>query len=126
MRRRERGFVLIETLVAFTILVIVLLTVGQAVGGGVRQARIVDEASGRALAARSILDRVGVDIPLAAGDHQGVTSDGHRWAVRVTPLEAEGAVPRRRFQLFELHVVVAGPSDDRRLDLKTRRIGSVL
>ena len=100
MRRREEGFVLIEALVAFTILVGVLLAVGKAIGGGVAQTRIVDQAAGQALAARSILDRVGVDIPLAPGDHKGVSPDGHRWAVRVTPIEMEAPGRRTRFTML--------------------------
>lgn len=35
--------------------------------------------------ARSLLDRVGQDLPLAAGEQSGTTEDGLRWRIVIAP-----------------------------------------
>ena len=88
-RRAGRGFTLVEVLVAFTILGLTLAALFQAFGGGLRGVAIARDYLAASAEARSIVQRVGVDIPVRPGALSGDLSDGNRWEVSIEP---DGAV----------------------------------
>jgi len=85
--------VLLEVLVAFTILALSLGALYQVFGSGVTAARLGDAYSRAILHAQSALDAVGREEALAAGVTQGRFDDGDGWETTVTayPWPREGA-----------------------------------
>ena len=99
--RGQRGFTLLEVLVALVIFALLFGVLAQIFQTGLRQSRVAEPASAATLLARSQLARVGVEVPLAQGEFEGETEDGLRWrtAIEVAEPPAEdadpGAVPGR-------------------------------
>lgn len=82
----ERGFSVVEVLVAFAIVAIALTAIFAAIGGQARE-RVTRELRARVLGlARSHLEAVcqSTDPPPAA--RSGIYPDGSRWRMRVSPL----------------------------------------
>ena len=110
--RDERGFTLLEVLVAFAILAVAMIAALQAFTGGIEATRR-SEAEGFALAAaRSLLDRVGPELPLAPGLTEGKGSGGVLWSVQIarrgSPLDAM-AEADRSLALYDVSVKVTAP-----------------
>jgi general secretion pathway protein I len=83
---RQRGFTVIEVVVAFALLAVVLTTVFEIFTSGLARASELDNYS-RALAmAQSQLADAGVEEALAEGEARGESEDRQfRWSVAVTP-----------------------------------------
>jgi general secretion pathway protein I len=80
-----RGFTLIEVLIAFAILALTLAALMQVFGAGLRSSDAVDRHLMATMLARSILDDLGAEIPIAAGERTGEIGQGYRWTVRIQP-----------------------------------------
>ena len=90
--RRMSGYMLVETLAAFTILALALIALYAALGGGARadlHARF-QQAAGRV--AQAELAALGILRPLSAGAVSGQTDSGLIWTMNVEPYA--GADPR--------------------------------
>jgi prepilin-type N-terminal cleavage/methylation domain-containing protein len=84
----ERGFTLVEALVALAIIVLALAALYQALGGGL-QAGVAAEQQWRAVeAAERLLTELGRSTPLRDGVTKGELGDGRRWTLRVEPFAA--------------------------------------
>lgn len=82
--RADAGSVLVETMVAAAIMAVVLGAACQGLGDGARRVASAERARLAWLEARSRLDEVGADIPLAPGASSG--QDGELdWRVRIDP-----------------------------------------
>jgi len=64
-RKRQRGFTLIEIIVALAILAVALGALFQAFSTGLRATTVTDRQAAAVMLAQSLLDRIGQDIPLA-------------------------------------------------------------
>ncbi len=119
------GFTLVEVLVAFTILGIALAVLFQSFGGGLRGIASTDEYMSATAEARSVMARVGVDIPVAPGVVSGEFADGGRWEVAIEPYastDLRGGETQGQLALFAVKVAVA--LDDRRtVTIETLRLG---
>ncbi|MFO1028408.1 MAG: type II secretion system protein [Acetobacteraceae bacterium] len=83
----QRGFTLLELMVALAIVAILSATAFQAMSGALdRLGRGHTEAEALALA-QSTLNRVGADIPLGNDEVRGRTEDGFTWLVQTAPYE---------------------------------------
>lgn len=81
---RQRGYTLIEVIVAFMVLALGLGILLGILGNATRQVRWADEAGRAALHAQSLLDQTGVGQALQPGHREGGFEDGHyRWAMDV-------------------------------------------
>lgn len=80
---RQRGFTLLEVLVAMAVLGAVMATVYGMVSGQLRRIARGDEQVTLALFAESLLDRAGLDL---TGASAGATGDGLRWRIDRTPV----------------------------------------
>jgi len=105
--RGQRGYTLIEVIVAFAVLGIALMLLLGTLSNGTRQVRWAADSGRAALHARSLLDGVGIEVPVVPGRSTGEFEDGrYRWSLAITPfvdaeLPAQVPDPSGR-QLFEL------------------------
>lgn len=122
-RRRAAGFTLLEVLVALTIFALTFGVLAQIFQTGLRQSTAATATSTATLLARSQLARVGVELPLAAGESAGETAEGLRWQTLVQlaepPIEGQNLVP------YLVEVTVAwGPGPADQVTLTTLRLGA--
>ncbi|WP_146906987.1 type IV pilus modification PilV family protein [Arenimonas daejeonensis] len=89
---RQRGFSLLEVMLAFALLASALGILIAILGGGLGQVRGAADASQATLHAQSLLDELGVLEPIEPGRRQGESDDGrYRWTMEIT--EAEDPAP---------------------------------
>ena len=126
---RQRGYTLIEVIVAFAVLGLGLMLLLGTLSNGTRQVRWAAESGRAALHARSLLDDVGIAVPITPGQSAGTFEDGrYRWTLDIAPFVDPDAPPALAAPdsggLFELTLAVdwgeAGPRE--RLRLQTLRL----
>lgn len=84
--KRQRGFTLLEVIIAFGVFALALTLLLGTLSGSARQVRDAADAGRAALYARSMMSEVGVGEPLAPGRSEGEFDDGrYRWTVEVAP-----------------------------------------
>jgi general secretion pathway protein I len=129
--RSQRGYTLIEVIVAFALLAAALTLLLGTLSGATRQVRWSGDAGRAALHAQSLLDTVGIIEPLKTGERQGDFDDGrYRWSLRISPWEDPALANRLREPagpvLYELDLDVrwgdGGPREH--LQLRSLRLGS--
>lgn len=83
---RQRGYTLLEVIVAFALLAGALTLLLGTLSGAARQVRGSADAGRAALYAQSLLAQAGVGVPLKPGSDSGEFEDGrYRWALEVQP-----------------------------------------
>jgi general secretion pathway protein I len=105
--RRERGFSLIEVLVAFVICTLALGALLRAFGGDMRAAERSAGYTRAVLLAKSRLASIGVEEDLVPGETSGEYADTpYRWRITASPFE--WPTEDRRFGLspFEVEVEI--------------------
>ena len=127
---RQRGFTLIEVMVAFIIAALALSLLFQAAsssGTAAHQAGYYEEAVSRA---KSHMAMVGRDADIAPGEREGDDGSGYRWRVKITPSAVaqppQGSSPENRLALYNVEVSISW-SDSGRLHsvvLHTQRTGT--
>ncbi|TXH71576.1 MAG: general secretion pathway protein GspI [Lysobacteraceae bacterium] len=86
--RLQRGYTLIEVVVAFGLLAFALTLLLGSLSNATRQVRIANDAGRAALHAQSILDQVGVGEALAPGRRDGRLENGrYQWELDVSPFQ---------------------------------------
>ncbi|KAF1706091.1 type II secretion system protein XpsI [Pseudoxanthomonas sacheonensis] len=86
IRRGQRGFTLIEVIIAFALLALALTLLLGSLSGAARQIRTADDNGRATLHAQSLLAQVGVGEVLQPGRKQGTFEEGrYRWALEVEP-----------------------------------------
>ncbi len=84
--RAQRGYSLIEVIVAFALLALALTLLLGTLSGAARQVRWSSDAGRAALHAQSLLDQVGVGEAIAPGQRDGEFDEGrYRWNLAITP-----------------------------------------
>jgi prepilin-type N-terminal cleavage/methylation domain-containing protein len=120
MQARQRGFSLLEILVAFTILALSLGVLMQIFSGSLRNADVTGDQAQAVALAQSLLASAGVEATLLPGESTGVLDDKFRWLLRVSPFvqdprpgETEAVRSPLPLDLWEVAVRVAWGGDSR-------------
>ena len=122
----ERGFTLLEVLVALLIASIALGALFQGTLGGLGAADLAGRTEEAVSRARSRLAAIGKMGVLEPGDRSGDDGGGYRWQVRVAPLATRRGGPGDPAPtLYEVAVTIAWGSgrSARDVTLQTRRLG---
>lgn len=125
----QRGYSLIEVIVAFALLALALTLLLGTLSGASRQVRWSGDAGRAALHAQSLLDTVGVGAPLQPGQRSGEFDGGrYRWTLRVSPWSdpavagAPDAPAAQRLYELALTVQWDGGGPRERLQLRSLRL----
>lgn len=126
--RQQRGFTLLEVIVAFAVLALALTLLLGTLSGATRQLRDADLGARAALHAQSLLDDVGVGERLQPGSRSGQFEDGRfRWELRVEPWQdpdagalADPAAPRLLRLALQVRWDRGGARE--RLDIESLRL----
>ena len=135
MRKSNRGFSLLEVLVAFVILALVLGVLMQIFSGGLRNASLAGEYQHAVLLGQSKLASVGIETPLKEGESNGEFDAVYRWQASIRPYldsqaQAEGQAglpaPLLPVTLMEVEIrVLWGDTEQPRLvNFKTLRLAN--
>lgn len=88
-RLRQKGFSLLEVLVAFTILSLSMGLLMQVFSGSLRNADITRKQAQATALAQSLLAEAGLETPLAEGATSGTVDNLFRWQVSVSPYQEQ-------------------------------------
>lgn len=134
-RANQRGYTLIEVIVAFALLALALTLLLGTLSGAVRQVRWSGDAGRAALHAQSLMDTIGVGQALLPVQRNGQFDSGrYRWSLTVAPWDEpvppNASVMPRAPSLHRLHEIAlsvqwgsGGPRE--RLELRTLRLAPV-
>lgn len=128
---RQRGYTLLEVIVAFALLALALTLLLGILSGAARQVRGSSDGARAALYAQSLMAEVGTGEALVAGQRTGDFEDGrYRWQLRIAPWRDRALAAARQqvdpntAALFEVTLAVqwgdAGPAQ--RLQLRSLRM----
>lgn len=84
-RHSQSGFTLLEVLLAFVIFALSFAVVLEIIGGSMRSSVRAREYTEAALLGQSLMDMVGIEIPVAEGSQAGEAPGGYRWRMTVSP-----------------------------------------
>lgn len=124
-RVSERGFTLIEVIVAFAIVALALSALFQIFSTGLRGSVVTENYNMAVLLADSKLAGIGIEEPLEAGDQSGTFDNGFRWETNVRPYDDGGSTfTPGAIQAFEVTVTVkwGGVVRERTVSLATLRL----
>jgi general secretion pathway protein I len=105
----ERGFTLIEALVALAIIAAVLGSIGGVIATTVQGTRAIDQKLALSGAAETVLAGLPARNALKIGRQSGALA-GHRWRIDVAPINgAAGDAPPSRFVPLAVNMRMQGP-----------------
>ena len=95
-RRAQRGYTLIEVVVAFALLAFGMTLLLGSLTNATKQVRVSNDAGRAALHAQTLIDQAGVGEALTVGQRDGEVEGGrYRWDMNVTPFRDPTAPPRQ-------------------------------
>jgi general secretion pathway protein I len=105
----ERGFTLIEALVALAIVAAMLSSIGAVIGTTVRGTRAIDQRLALSGAAETLLAALPPRDALKPGRQSGELA-GHRWRIDVAPINAAAPdLPQARFVPLAVNMRMQAP-----------------
>ena len=107
-RSSEKGFTLIEALVALAIIAAVLSSIGAVIGTTVRGTRSIDQRLALSGAAETVLAALPARNALKPGRQSGELA-GHRWRLDVAPLNAAADTSQGRFVPLAVNMRMQAP-----------------
>jgi general secretion pathway protein I len=128
---KQRGFSLLEILIAFSILALSLGILLKIFSAGVNTAGVAEEYNAAVQIAESIMARTGVEAPLQQGEATGTENEKYYWRVSVNPFQftAENLdVTTIAAVLYRVKVVVSWGddpgTDSRQVELVTLKLAN--
>jgi general secretion pathway protein I len=128
---KQRGFSLLEILIAFSILALSLGILLKIFSGGVNTAGVAEEYNAAVQIAESLMAKTGVEAPLQAGETTGLENEKYHWRISVSPFQftAENLdVTAIEVVLFKVKVTVNWgddvAADGRQVELITLKLAN--
>lgn len=91
IHRNQRGFTLLETLVALSVLAISLGVTYQVFSSALRGSTLADDYAQASMYADSHLSEVGKKIHLLPNVSEGIYNQRYRWKLEIQPLDASNS-----------------------------------
>ncbi|MEI6746015.1 MAG: prepilin-type N-terminal cleavage/methylation domain-containing protein [Methylococcaceae bacterium] len=130
-RNNQRGFSLLEMLIAFSILAVSLGILLKIFSTGITTAQVADNYTMAAQIANNLIAKTGVETPLKISEELGIENDFYHWRVRVNPqtfVSPELDLRALPVELFNVNVLVwwgdDDKTDDRVLELNTMKLAA--
>jgi general secretion pathway protein I len=126
-RGRQRGFSLLEVVVAFAILALSLGVLIQVFSRALNTTALSGTYSRAATLAEARLNSVGIEIPLEPGSYSGEPESGFSWRVFIEPYEIEDSAWESVVESFRVTSVASwgeGSEEGRQVSLSTMRLAS--
>ena len=127
--RNNRGFTLLELLLAFVVFALSFATVLEILSGSMRNTVRAREYTEAALTAQSVMDQVGLEIPLQAGFSAAGEAGDYRWEIELFDYVDTGENPHSvelaeltGIELLEVELSVSWGEQSR---AQTRRFSTV-
>ena len=89
-KRSAAGFTLLEVMLAFVIFALSFATVLEIMAGSMRSVRRAGDDTQVALLAQSVMDQVGIEIPIEEGQFSGTGMDRYQWQLGIYLYAASG------------------------------------
>ena len=109
----QRGFTLIEVVVAFAIFALSASALYEALAGASSRSARAQEQELQWLVAQSVLAKLRAEATPWAAEQSGTSPSGSRWHATVEPFDA-GTDPESPWKAFEVAVSVEGPRQSSR------------
>ena len=125
---KQKGFSLLEILIAFSILALSLGILLKIFSAGVNTAVVAEDYTSAVQIAESLMAKTGVETPLLAGQDSGLENEKYHWLVEVSPFvfnpENVDATAITAV-IFKVKVIVSWGDDnanDRQVELTTLKL----
>lgn len=122
---RDRGFTLLEVLVALLIFGLAFGVLAQIFQTGLRASATAERTTTATLLARSQLARIGIDLPLEIGEFEEDAGGGFHIRTRVEPAEIEVAADEFVPLLVEVSVAWGLDANEGQVALTTLRLAPI-
>lgn len=131
---KQRGFSLLEILIAFSILALSLGILLKIFSSGINMAGVAEEYTSAVQIAETLMAQTGVETALQPGQSSGLLNDKYNWQVVVSPYQFSGMLETsdmnsQTAELFKVKVIVNwsdgnSGNDGRQLELTTLRLAA--
>lgn len=113
-KSQQGGFTLLEVLLAFLVFALSFAVTLEILSGAIRNTARARESTEAALIAQSLMDQVGLDLPLETGAGYTGEEGNYRWEVDIFPFEGDAESSRNLelkditgIELLEVECVVS-------------------
>lgn len=119
----DRGFTLVEVLVALAILSLSLPVLFSVFGESLHRTQVSEARTVAASLAETLLAQAGIERPLRIGEETGVFHGPYRWRMRTTPYDDGGGTAAWKVDVYRVAATVSwGESAREALTLTTLRL----
>ena len=130
-RQSSGGFTLLEVMLAFVIFALSFAAVLEIMAGSIRGVRRASDDTQTALLAQSIMDQVGLEIPLEQGGFSGIEMDRFQWQLDIYPYtpgdaDAQELAEMSGIELYQVVLDVDWDTGRRPRNMRFSTIRSIL